>query len=122
MIEHRKYLLSYSKDAWTFGYFKNILENPPCKKPGSPKNKQYEYELERIKGVKYELYLHLVGEIPVLDQVEKELAKYKIARFINESSLVIIIDQLMSMQVSCQDIEEYCREKGFALLGRQIMK
>ncbi len=105
-----------------YGYFKNIFKNPPCKKPGTPKNKEYDYELEQVKGKKHELYLHLVGDSGDLDEIEKQLAKYKIARFIDECSLLILIDQFMAVHASYQQIEEFCHEKGFALLGRQIVK
>ena len=121
MIEHRKYLLSYG-ESWLYGYFKNILENPPCTKPGAAKNKQYEYELERVKSKKEELYLHLMGEGATLDEVETQLAKFKIAKFVDENSLLILIDELMSQQASYHEIKEYCREKGLALVGRRILK
>lgn len=121
MIEHRKYLLSYG-EPWTYGYFKNIIENPPCKKPDSPKNKQYDYELELIKESKTELYLHVIGETGELNEIEKQLSKYKIARFVNENSLVILIDEMMALHASYHQIQEYCREKGFAIIGRQVLK
>ncbi|MHC1591465.1 MAG: hypothetical protein ACXQS8_05225 [Candidatus Helarchaeales archaeon] len=78
--------------------------------------------MEQVRGKKCEVYLHLVGESKELDAVEKQIAKYKIARFMDDRSLLVLIDQFMAVHASYHQFEEYCREKGIALLGRKIIK
>lgn len=118
-IQHRRYLLSYHKQSF-YGFWKSILDNPPCKKPNTPRNKQFSYELEAIyNGEKHELYLHLIGAPDNLDGVEKQLAKYKIARIESQNSLVLILDEIPHPS-SIYIFKEFCREKGFQIKGHEI--
>lgn len=124
-IEARHYLLSYHKQSW-YGFWKAILDNPPCKKPGAPRNKQFSYELEAVynHGSKHELYLHLIGPALDLDDVEKQLAKYKIARLepaSNPTHLVLIMDQIPD-RGAMYIFYEFCRDKNFRIKGREIHK
>jgi len=118
MIEHRNYLLYYGLESWNYGFWKAIFQNPPCKKPGSPKNKEYEFDIV-IKGAeKKEIYLHLIGSSMDLDIIEKQIAKYKIARIEENQSITLIFqhDPFVNLDMFFQ----YCTDKGY-YLGRKII-
>ena len=121
-IQHRRYLISYHKHSF-FGFWKSILDNPPCKKPGTARNKHFSYELEAVHdGTKHVLYLDLMGDPIDLDGVEKQLAKYKIARLepANQpDSLVLIIDRTPDSGAT-HIFREYSRSKGLVIKGKEI--
>ncbi len=121
-VQHRKYLLSYHKHSF-YGFWKSILDNPPCKKPNTPRNKQFSYELEaEHDGTKHVLYLHLIGGSDDLNGVEKQLAKYKIARLeptTNPDHLILILDRVPDMG-AMYIFYEFCRVKGFQIRGKEI--
>lgn len=118
-IQHRRYLLSYHRQSF-YGFWKSILDNPPCKPPNSPRNKQFSHELEAIyDGEKHELYLHLIGASIDLDSVEKQLAKYKIARLESPNHLILIVDQIPHPN-SIYMFLEFCRDKDYQLKGKKI--
>ncbi|MFX1296378.1 MAG: hypothetical protein ACFFD2_16185 [Promethearchaeota archaeon] len=121
-IQHRKYLLSYHKQSF-YGFWKSILDNPPCKPPNSHRNKQFSYELESIyNGTKHELYLHLIGAPVDLNKIEKQLAKYKIARLEPTKSpeyIILIIDSDPN-HGSIHIFQEFCRNKGYHIKGKEI--
>jgi hypothetical protein len=117
-IEHRRYLLSYHKQSF-YGFWKSIMDNPPCKPPGSPRNKEFSYELEQVFGEKHELYLHLIGESSDLNTVEKQLSKFKIARLEPLNRLVFISNEEVHPSALYMFLE-FCRDKDFMFLGKEI--
>ncbi|NVM55008.1 MAG: hypothetical protein HWN66_14985 [Candidatus Helarchaeota archaeon] len=121
-LQHRNYLLSYHKHSF-YGFWKSILDNPPCKPPNSQRNKQFSYELEAIvRGEKHELYLHLIGLPSDLDEVEKQLAKFKIARLEPSNQpthLVLITDRTPEPSARYMFLD-FCRDKGFQIKGKEI--
>ncbi|MHA1266117.1 MAG: hypothetical protein ACTSRS_12870 [Candidatus Helarchaeota archaeon] len=121
-IQHRKYLLSYHRQSF-YGFWKSILDNPPCKKPGSARNKQFSYEFETVfTGTHHELYLDLMGTPADLDGVEKQLAKYKIARLEppnQPTHLVLIVDRTPHPS-ALHIFYEFCSDKGYKLKGKEI--
>ena len=121
-LDHRLYLLSYHKHSF-YGFWKSLLDNPPCKKPNYPRNKQFSYELEAIREVdKHILYLHLIGDPNDLDGVEKQLAKFKIARLEppnQPDSLVLIVDRSPDSGAT-HIFREFSRSKGLVIKGREI--
>jgi len=119
MIEHRKYLLYYGPESWSYGFWKSIFTNPPCKKPGTPKNKQYEFEIT-IEGDRMkEIYLQLIGESEDLDKVEYQLAKYKIARIEDDRKMTIITEYHPMLNLDM--FYKFCLEKGYVLFNRIII-
>ncbi|MBD3226911.1 MAG: hypothetical protein GF329_01885 [Candidatus Lokiarchaeota archaeon] len=117
MIEHRRYILYYGIESWNYGFWKSIFENPPCMKPNTPKNKQYEYRIEMIGEDEIkEIYLELVGESLDLNAIEKQLAKYKIARIEDDRTITIICkyDPMINLNM----FRTYCKDKGFKILKR----
>ncbi|MHA1270593.1 MAG: hypothetical protein ACTSPY_12445 [Candidatus Helarchaeota archaeon] len=119
MIEHRKYLLYYGPESWNYGFWKSIFKNPPCKKPGTPKNKQYEYEIEMIGDDLKEIYLQLIGESTDLNEIEIQLAKYKIGRIESNCSLTIICDSQPLVYLDM--FKKFCNEKGYFISKRIII-
>ncbi len=120
-ILSRHYLLSYHKQSF-YGFWKSILDNPPCKKPETPRNKQFEYELEAINdGTNHILYLHLIGAVEDLDGVEKQLSKYKIARIEPPNLLILIVDTMPDMG-AMHMFSKFCQEKEFYIKGKEIHK
>ncbi len=121
-IQHRRYLLSYHKSSF-YGFWKSILDNPPCMKPGTARNKQFSYELEAIHdGANHLLYLDLMGDPIDLGGVEKQLAKYKIARLEppgEPDSLVLIVDRSPDSGATHM-FRAYCRNKGLVIKGKEI--
>jgi hypothetical protein len=121
-VEHRVYLISYHRQSF-YGFWKSILENPPCKKPETPRNKQFSYELEpKYDGEMHELYLHLIGFAEDLDGVEKQLAKYKLARLEPAQSpefIVLIIDQVPDHGATHM-FQTFCIKKHFRIKGKEI--
>jgi len=117
-IQHRRYLLSYQKQSF-YGFWKSIMDNPPCKPPDSLRNKDFSYELEQIFGDKHELYLHLVGESSELNKVEQQLAKFKIARLEPSNRLVFISNEDVHPSALYMFLE-FCRDKDFIFLGKEI--
>ncbi|MFX0133546.1 MAG: hypothetical protein ACFFDN_07880 [Candidatus Hodarchaeota archaeon] len=121
-IVHRKYLVSYGGPQWIFGYYKKLLDNPPCKKPGDKRSKDFSYEFETIRGPKNIVYLHLVGIDKDLDETERQLAKYKLARIERENELILILDAKYTFTNSIDNFIEFCREQNFIITGKQIHK
>ncbi|MHA1300768.1 MAG: hypothetical protein ACTSO9_15230 [Candidatus Helarchaeota archaeon] len=119
-IVHRRYLVNYGGPQWIFGYWKKLLDNPPCKKPGDPKNKQYEYEFELVKGPKNILYLHLVGDDGDLNEVERQLAKYKLARIENNNELILILDATLTFSNSINSFIDFCKDNNYIITGKLI--
>lgn len=117
-IQHRRYLLSYHKQSF-YGFWKSIMDNPPCKPPGSPRNKEFSYEFEQIFGDRQELYLDLIGEGRDLDGVEKQLSKFKIARLEPSNHLVFISNEEVHPSALYMFLE-FCRDKDFIFLGKEI--
>ncbi len=120
VLVHRKYLLSYGGPNWILGYWKKLLDNPPCKKPGEPKNKQYSYEFELVKGEKNIIYMHLVGLEEDLNEIERQLSKFKIARIENDCELILILDANLSFNYSIDNFLEFCKDHRFIITGKQI--
>jgi hypothetical protein len=121
IIEHRRYLLSYHTQSF-YGFWKSLLDNPPCKPPNSTRNKQFSYEFEAIYDKaeqKHELYLDLMGGTSDLNGVEKQLAKYKVARLEPPNHLVLIMDENPHPN-SIYIFLDFCRVKGYFLKGREI--
>lgn len=121
-IVHRKYLINYGGPNWILGYWKKLLDNPPCKKPGDSKNKQYSYEFEKIKGPKSILYLHLVGDDSDLNEIERQLSKFKLARIENDNGLIIILDDTVAFSNSIQNFVDFCKEQNFMIVGKQVYR
>ncbi len=121
-IVHRKYLVSYGGPPWVLGYYKKLLDNPPCKKPGDKRSKEFSYEFETIRGPKNIIYLHLVGIDKDLDETERQLAKFKIARIENENELILILDATYTFSNSINLFLEFCKEQNFIITGQQIHK
>jgi len=119
MIEHRKYLLYYGKESWNFGFWKSIFATPPCKKPGSPKNKSYEYEIELIGDEMKEIYLQLIGEPEDLNEIECQLAKYKIARIEDDYTLTIITNY--DIIINLDMFYQFCKDKGYSIYKKIII-
>ncbi|TFG04761.1 MAG: hypothetical protein EU536_03895 [Promethearchaeota archaeon] len=119
---HRRYLLSYHKQSF-YGFWKSILDNPPCKRSGDARNKQFSYEFEtKYDGNYHELYLDLIGDTLDLDLIESQLAKYKIARLEpvdQPTSLVLIIDYTPHPS-ALYIFYEFCRDKDFFIRGKEI--
>ncbi|MHA1278161.1 MAG: hypothetical protein ACTSQI_11520 [Candidatus Helarchaeota archaeon] len=121
-IEHRLYLISYHKQSF-YGFWKSILENPPCKKPNTPRTKQFSYELEpKYDGKLHELYLHLIGFSEDLDGVEKQLAKFKIARLepIEAPERIVLIMDQEPDHGAIYMFRKFCFEKNFQLKGKEL--
>ena len=119
-IVHRKYIINYGGPNWILGYWKKLLDKPPCKKPGELKNKQYEYEFELVKGEKNIIYLHLIGEEEDLKEIEKQLAKFKLARIENNNELILILDATVSFSSSITAFVDFCKDHNFIIAGKQI--
>ena len=117
-IEHRKYLLSYHKQSF-YGFWKSLLDSPPCKPPSSPRNKDFSYELEAIVSEKHELFLHLIGGTYDLNAVEKQLAKYKIARIEAHHQIVLITDRMPDFS-AVHMFQQFCLDKGYRIRGKEI--
>ena len=117
-IQHRQYLLSYHKQSF-YGFWKSIMDNPPCKPPGSQRNKVFSYELEQVFSDRHELYLHLVGEVWDLDKVEKQLAKFKIARLEPPNRLIFISNEEVHPSALYMFLE-FCRDKEYIFLGKEL--
>lgn len=119
MIEHRKYLLYYGEDSWVYGFWMSIFKNPPCKKPGSPKNKEYDFELEISGDEMKEIYLNLIGDSFELDEIEKQIAKYKLARVEKNQSLTIIYEY--EPMPNLYMYKKFCSDKNYCISGRIIV-
>jgi hypothetical protein len=119
-IQHRRYLLSYHKQSF-YGFWKSIMDNPPCKPPGSARNKEFSYELEQAFGDRHELYLHLIGESSDLDKVEQQLAKFKIARLESPNRLVFISNEDVHPSALYMFLE-FCRDKDYLFIGQEIYR
>ena len=116
MIEHRKYLVYYGSDSWNYGYWKAIFQNPPCKKPDTPKNKEYDFDIE-MKGKELkEIYLQLIGESTDLNIIEFQLAKYKIARIEQNRNLILIYKYQPIMNLEM--FYKFCRDKDYIISKR----
>jgi hypothetical protein len=119
-IQHRRYLLSYHKQSF-YGFWKSILDNPPCMPAHAARNKQFSYELEAIYTDKHELYLDLLGAPQDLNGVEKQLAKFKIARLEPSNWLVLILD-CHPHPSALYMFFEFCRDKGYQIKGQEIYR
>ena len=121
-LVHRRYLISYGGPPWIMGYWKKLLDNPPCKKPDAVRNKQFSYELEMVRGPKNILYLHLIGFDDELDEVEEQLAKYKIARIEKGNEMILILDSKFSYHNSVGSFVDFCRDHDFIITGKKFLK
>ena len=119
MIEHRKYLLYYGPESWNYGFWEAIFKNPPCKKPGTPKNKQYEYKIELVNGKEKEIYLQLIGDSLELDEIEHQLAKFKIARLEDNNSIIIICNPGIFSNLDM--FYKYCQDKNYYISGKIVV-
>lgn len=119
-VIHRTYLINYGGPAWIQGYWKKLLDNPPCKRPGDKRNKQFSYEFEYIPGKKSILYLHLVGINKDLDEVEKQLSKFKLARIESNNELTLILDAQFTFYNSIDYFIEFCRDHNYIIKAREI--
>lgn len=125
MILHRRYLIYYGKEAWVTGYWKNLLDNPPCKKPSDPRTKDYEYKFQVKKDVKTglnEVYLDLIGEELDLNQIEKELSKFKLCRVVDEEQkyLALIVQAGDRSLGTISHFYAFCRDKNFRIISKEV--
>ncbi|MHA1784990.1 MAG: hypothetical protein ACTSVY_12140 [Candidatus Helarchaeota archaeon] len=124
-IQHRRYLIYYGKDAWVTGYWKNLLDNPPCKKPSESRNKDFEYSFEVIKNPETnlnEVYLDLIAEEIDLNQIEKELSKFKLCRVVDENQkyLTLIVQAGFHSVGTISHFDVFCRDKCYRIIAKEV--
>ncbi|NHI92562.1 MAG: hypothetical protein EAX96_08660 [Candidatus Lokiarchaeota archaeon] len=113
------------KEAWVTGYWKNLLDNPPCKKPSEPRNKDFEYNFQVKKNSitkLNEVYLDLIGEELDLNQIEKELSKFKLCRIVDENQkLLTLIVQAGDQSIgTISHFHLYCKDLNFKIISKEV--
>ena len=124
-IVHQRYLIYYGNESWVQGYWKNLIENPPCKKPGEAKNKQFSYEfLTEINPMtkRKEIYLDLVGDDTDLQEIERQLSKFKLCRIVDEKKkyLSLIVQAGNDSLNTVNYFYEFCRDNSFKIISKEV--